>query len=112
MRVTLDLDKMRIERVRGKAVLLKRTFPYAEVRYRTSSSGNGGHVEMYERYGLVDLETSYNIRRLLGDHDARIRIDLMRGKNDNPMLPLQVLFDYKVIDGIKKEAGKWCYVYE
>lgn len=107
MRVTLDLDNVKLEKAEGKAILLKKAYPKALVRYRISSSGKGCHVELVDYVGYLNEEMSYNIRRLMGDHEARTRIDLSRGRNGNIMLPTQVLFNMKVKDGEKFRAGAW-----
>lgn len=108
MRITLDLDNMKEKKIRGKSILLKIAFPFTYTRYRISSKGKGGHVEVLN--APVDEELMYNIRFLFGDHLRRIAIDWSRGRNGKPMLPRQVLFDFKIVDGIKKYAGGWTYV--
>lgn len=107
MRLTLDLDNTKLSKTEGKAILLKITFPRSFVRYRLSSKGRGGHVEMFAD---ISEEESYNIRRIMGDHDMRIHYDLMRGKRDNPMFPTQVLFDFKIVDGKIMRASEWIKV--
>ncbi len=108
MRITFDLDNMKKDVVRGKAILLKKAFPECRVRYRRSSSGNGGHIE------ILDVQVSekemYNIRNIIGDHNKRIAIDVSRHIEGNIRLPQQVLFDFKIVDGKIKRAGTWCYV--
>lgn len=108
MRVTIDLDDTKQEKLKMKADLLKMSYPESDVRYRVSSGGCGGHIEMYS--SEIDESLMYNIRCLLGDHDKRLHIDLSRGNNDNPMLPKQVLFDFKIVKGEIKRAGEWIYV--
>lgn len=108
MRITLDLDDMKEQKIKGKAVLLKIAYPCSPTRYRVSSKGKGGHVELLN--APVSEELMYNIRFLFGDHDKRIAIDYSRGRNGNPMLPQQVLFDLKIVDGEIKRAGDWIYV--
>lgn len=105
MRITLDLDHTNEDTIRGKAVLLKRAFPQSKVRYRISSSGEGGHVEVLD--APVGEEEMYMIRRLFGDHDLRIAIDLSRYKLGKYKLPMQVLFDFKIKDGVVLRAGQW-----
>ena len=108
MRITFDLDDTREDVVRGKAVLLKIAFSDSTVRCRRSSSGNGGHIEVF---GVSVTEKEiYNIRYLIGDHNKRIAIDASRGVNGNIRLPQQVLFDFKIVDGQIKRAGEWIYV--
>ena len=108
MRITFDLDNMKDEVVMGKAFLLKVAFPNSIVRYRRSSSGEGGHIEIFD----VDIseEAMYDIRYLFGDHYRRICIDASRGTGDKPMLPKQVLFDFKIVKGEIKRAGIWRYL--
>lgn len=108
MRITLDIDKKKDGVVRGKAVLLKTAFPDCVVRYRRSSSGKGGHIEVMN--SSISVEEAYNIRYILGDHDKRIHIDASRSVEGNLKLPQQVLFDFKIIDGKIKRAGDWIYV--
>lgn len=107
MRLTLDLDNLNISKVESKAKLLKIAFPKSKIQYRISSSGKGGHVELFDNINEIDEELMYNIRRLLGDHDLRINIDLSRGKRNNPNLPKQVLFDFKIKNGIEYRASNW-----
>ena len=108
MRLTLDLDNTRDEVVRGKAVLLKVAFPDSTVRYRRSSSGKGGHIEIMN--ADVCEDEMYRIRSLFGDHNKRISIDVSRHVEGNVRLPQQVLFDFKIVDGKIKRAGDWVYV--
>lgn len=105
MRITLDLDHMKESKVKGKAILLKRLFPCSVVRYRVSSSGKGGHVEVLN--APVDEEEMYRLRKMFGDHDLRIAIDLSRYKLGKFKLPKQVLFDFKIKDGVKCYASEW-----
>lgn len=105
MRITLDLDNMKEKIIRGKAILLKIAFPECRVRHRISSSGNGGHVEVFG--ADVDEYLMYNIRMLFGDHIKRVMIDASRGKDGRFMLPQQVLFDFKIKDGKILRAGEW-----
>jgi hypothetical protein len=107
MRVTFDLDNIKEHKAEGKAKLLKIAFPLSKVMYRMSSSGKGCHITLYDDFNEINELYMYNIRRLFGDHDLRIKYDLSRGKRDNPMLPLQVLFDFKVVDGETMRATKW-----
>ncbi len=108
MRITFDLDKSKENKIKGKAVLLKMAFPFSDVRYRISSSGNGGHIEIINVN--VSEKDMYNIRHLFGDHDRRIAIDASRGVSGNTKLPQQVLFDFKIVKGEIKRAGKWRYI--
>lgn len=108
MRITFDLDDTKDEVVKGKAIILKTAFPDSTVRYRRSSSGIGGHIEVIG----VDISEKemYNIRSLIGDHDRRIAIDASRGINGNVKMPQQVLFDFKIVNGEIKRSGEWNYV--
>jgi len=108
MRITFDLDDIKDCKVRGKALLLKIAFPNSVVRYRRSSSGKGGHIEVIG--ASVDEKEMYSIRKFIGDHDKRIAIDVSRHVNGNIRLPQQVLFDFKIVDGKIKRAGDWKYV--
>lgn len=105
MRITLDLDNTKENIIRGKAILLKIAFPDSRVRYRVSSSGTGGHVDVFG--ANVNKDTMYNIRVLFGDHERRTMIDASRGVNGRFMLPQQVLFDFKIKDGKVLRAGEW-----
>lgn len=107
MRVTLDLDNTKLKVAEGKAILLKIAYPKARVMYRVSSLGNGCHILMYSNE-ITEVEM-YNIRRLMGDHDKRIGIDMSRGNNGNPMLPKQVLFGFKIKDGKLYRVSEWFY---
>lgn len=105
MRITFDLDNMKEDVVRGKAILLKTAFPECIVRYRVSSSGEGGHIELFG--ADIREEEMYSIRNLFGDHHKRTMIDASRGRNGKVMLPQQVLFDFKIKKGEIKRAGEW-----
>lgn len=105
MRITLDLDNVTEDVAKGKAILLKIAFPGCRVRYRRSSSGKGSHIELFG--ADVNEKEMYNIRYLIGDHDKRIAIDASRHIEGNIRLPQQVLFDFKIVDGEIKRAGKW-----
>lgn len=107
-RITFDIDNSNEDVYKGKAVLLKFMFPKSIVRYRTSSSGNGGHIEVFG--ADVSESEMYNIRYLLGDHLKRLSIDVSRHLPGGVRFPQQVLFDRKIINGVDMRASPWIEV--
>lgn len=94
----IDIDK-RIDNIKKFFAHI----PSVRIFYRRSSHAGHYHIKIY------GVRNNYETRRILGDDEKRVIIDMQREQEG---LPINILFNMKRYpDGEIKFAGQWNEVF-